>query len=34
MLPNKDKVYTYKDYLTFPNYERIEIVEGELYNKD
>ena len=32
MLPNKDKVYTYKDYLTFPNDERIEIIEGKLYN--
>ena len=32
MIPNKDKIYTYKDYLTFPNDERIEIVEGELYN--
>ncbi|MDY4078034.1 MAG: Uma2 family endonuclease [Clostridium sp.] len=32
MIPNKDKIYTYKDYLTFPNDERIEIVEGELFN--
>ena len=32
MIPNKNKIYTYKDYLTFPNDERIEIVEGELYN--
>ena len=32
MIPNKDKIYTYKDYLTFPNDERIEIVEGKLYN--
>ncbi|MGM9978977.1 MAG: Uma2 family endonuclease [Clostridium sp.] len=32
MIPNKDKIYTYKDYLTFPNDERIEIIEGELYN--
>ena len=32
MIPNKDKIYTYKDYLTFANDERIEIVEGELFN--
>ena len=32
MIPNKNKIYTYKDYLTFPNDERIEIIEGELYN--
>ena len=32
MIPNKNKIYTYKDYLNFPNDERIEIIEGELYN--
>lgn len=32
MIPNKNKIYTYKDYLTFPGDERIEIIEGELYN--
>ena len=34
MIPNKNKIYTYKDYLTFPGDERIEIIEGELYNMD
>ena len=32
MIPEKNKVYTYKDYLTFPDDERIEIIGGELYN--
>ena len=32
MIPNKNKIYTYKDYLTFPGDERIEIIEGELFN--
>ncbi|MCI5727672.1 MAG: Uma2 family endonuclease, partial [Clostridium sp.] len=32
MIPNKNKVYTYKDYLTFPNDERIEIIEGKIFN--
>lgn len=32
MIPNKNKIYTYKDYLTFPDDERVEIIEGELYN--
>ncbi|MDY4079643.1 MAG: Uma2 family endonuclease [Clostridium sp.] len=31
MIPNKNKIYTYKDYLTFPDDERIEIIEGELF---
>ena len=31
MTPNKNKIYTYKDYLTFPNNERIEIIEGEIF---
>lgn len=32
MIPEKNKLYTYKDYLTFPDDERIEIIGGELYN--
>ena len=32
MIPNKNKIYTYKDYLTFPDDERIEIIEGKIYN--
>ena len=32
MIPNKNKIYTYEDYLTFPDDERIEIIEGELFN--
>ena len=32
MIPNKNKIYTYKDYLTFPNDERIEIIEGKIFN--
>ena len=31
MIPNKNKIYTYKDYLTFPGDERIEIIEGEIF---
>jgi len=27
-----DKVYTYADYLTYDENERIELIEGELYN--
>ena len=32
MIPSKNKIYTYKDYLTFPEDERIEIIEGEIFN--
>lgn len=32
MIPSKNKIYTYKDYLTFPDDERVEIIEGKLYN--
>ena len=31
MIPNKNKIYTYKDYLNFPGDERIEIIEGEIF---
>ena len=32
MLTDPIKTYTYKDYLTFEENERIEIIEGEIYN--
>ena len=32
MIPKKNKLYTYKDYLTFTDDERIEIIEGEIFN--
>ena len=32
MLTDPIKTYTYKDYLTFQENERIEIIEGEIYN--
>ena len=32
MIPNKNKIYTCEDYLTLPDDERIEIIEGELFN--
>ena len=32
MLTNPIKTYTYKDYLTFEENERVEIIEGEIYN--
>ena len=32
MLADTIKTYTYKDYLTFDENERIEIIEGEIIN--
>lgn len=32
MLTDPNKFYTYKDYLTYDENERIEIIEGEIYN--
>lgn len=32
MLAKENKTYTYKDYLTYDENERIEIIEGEIYN--
>ena len=32
MIPEKNKLYTYKDYLAFSDNERIEIIEGEIFN--
>ena len=32
MIQKKNKLYTYKDYLTFTDDERIEIIEGEIFN--
>ena len=32
MIPKKNKLYTYKDYLNFTDDERIEIIEGEIFN--
>ncbi|GAV23388.1 Uma2 family endonuclease [Carboxydothermus pertinax] len=30
-LPKKDKIYTYVDYLTWPEEERIELIDGRVY---
>ena len=32
MLTDPIKTYTYKDYLSYDEGERIEIIEGEIYN--
>lgn len=32
MLAKENKIYTYKDYLTYDENERIEIIGGEIYN--
>ena len=32
MLINPIKTYTYKDYLTYDENERIEIIDGGIYN--
>lgn len=32
MLVNPNKIYTYKDYLTYNECERIEIMDGQIYN--
>lgn len=32
MLAGENKVFTYKDYLTYDENERIEIIDGEVYN--
>lgn len=32
MLIKPDKTYTYKDYLTYDEGERIEIIDGQIYN--
>lgn len=32
MLVNHNKIYTYKDYLTYNEGERIEIIDGQIYN--
>ena len=32
MLVNPDKTYTYKDYLTYDEDEKLEIIDGQIYN--
>lgn len=32
MLAKKNKIHTYKDYLTYDENDRIEIINGEIYN--
>ena len=32
MIPETNRLYTYNDYLSLPGDERIEIIEGHIYN--
>ena len=32
MIPEANRLYTYNDYLSLPEDERIEIIEGHIYN--
>ncbi|MBS6602035.1 MAG: Uma2 family endonuclease [Clostridium sp.] len=32
MIPDINKIYTFKDYLTFPDDKRLEIIEGQIFN--
>jgi len=31
-LPERKKVYTYEDYLNWPDEQRIEIINGQVYS--
>lgn len=32
MIPDINKIYTFKNYLTFPDDKRLEIIEGQIFN--
>lgn len=32
MIPDINKIYKFKDYLTFPDDKRLEIIEGQIFN--